>query len=762
MKRVVSVVLCLILVVSVFSFSVSTLAVTPTVQSVKGLTPYNVRTVDLLETQAIRNPVGFSEYMHQEMLNFNPEINISAYNIPTNAEGFALIASVLYNEHIDCFHVTKGYSYCSSSGYITRLLLTYDYTVEEFNELSAEIASVTNYLLRDLSTATISQAEKALIVHDRLVAWTEYDYFNLLNGSLPSTVYSILGPFIHRSAVCAGYAKAYMHLMRTLGFECSYVNSELNNHAWSMLTVDGEKYFVDCSNNDPVWDIYGRVRHTNFLKSAAKFATLSNHAPDANGDFDYTQEPTSTIYDNYYWDSVNAEFQYVNGKFYYVHLDDIYTGKINKIDNGTTTTIANIPRWVTKGSLESGSYSYSSNLTRLTSDENYLYYSTSIEIRKYNLQTGEDTSYFAPTLGTNPDGRKFTPIGFKKNGCIFTVDINDSSENYMHDGESGARYVYGITEGVHSFTTYIKNSTKHWQKCSNCDAISEKVNHLFENFVQTRPASCTQNAAETGTCVCGQTITREIENSKLPHFSSYNYESDETGHWKKCHCGFLGEKEPHIPGDPPTDTSGQYCTVCNYMIAPALNVPLVSVAVYTLPARQYFDFGEEITIAKLTGLSLKLNYSDGTFSVVNSGYTISNYNAAQVGEQYITLTYSGVSTTLRIVVNQPAPQFNLRIGHSDRTTRTFNYKTPVRFIAITNIPNTNPYVWYVNDEKQSTTGPQLVVSGRSNNYSVRCSTTDEYGNLIEITVNVVVNNSFFDKIIYFFKSIFGGVREETF
>lgn len=758
MKRVISVILCIILVVSVFSFSVSTLAVTPTVQSVKGITPYNVQTVDLLETQAIINPVGFSEYMHQEMLKFNPEINISEYNIPKNDEGLALITSVLYNEHIDCYHVTKGYSYYSSSGYITRLLLTYDYTVEEFNELNEEIESVTNYLLRDLSTATISQAEKALIVHDRLVAWTEYDYFNFLNKSLPSTVYSILGPFIHRSAVCAGYAKAYMYLMRTLGFECSYVNSELNKHAWSMLTVDGEKYFVDCSNNDPVWDIYGRVSHTNFLKSAAKFATLSNHDPDANGDFDYTQEPTSTIYDNYYWDSVNAEFQYVNGKFYYVHLDEDHTGKINKIDNGTTTTIVNIPRWVIKGS---GSYSYYPNLTRLTSDENYLYYSTSIEIRKYNLQTGEDTSYFAPTLGTNPDGTKFIPIGFRKDGCILTIDINDSSENNMPDN-SGARYVYGITEGVHSFTTYFKNSTKHWQKCSNCDAIGEKVNHLYENFVQTRPASCIQNAAETGTCVCGQTITREIENSKLPHFSSYNYESDETGHRKKCYCGFVGENQPHIPGDPPTDTTGQYCTVCNYMIAPTLNVPLVSVSVNTLPTTQYFSFGEEITADKLSGLSLELTFSDDTSSVIGAGYTISGYDSTKVGEQFITLSYNGVSTTLRIVVNQPAPQFNLRIGHSDRTTRTFNYKTPVRFIAITNITNTNPYVWYVNDEKQSTTGSQLVVSGRSNNYSVRCSTTDEYGNLIETTVNVVVKNSFFDKIIYFFKSIFGRVREETF
>ncbi len=761
MKKIISLVLCIVLSITVLGPSLEIFAFKPATQSVKGITPYNVQTVDLNEIQTIKSPLAFSEYLHQEMLNCSTYVDISSYQIPYSDEGRALIGSVLYNEHIDCYHISNGYQYYYNSSYITALLLTYNYTAEEFEELNAEIVTVSNYLLRDLNTSTISQAEKALLVHDRLVAWTEYDYLNLKNKSLPPTVYSILGPFIYRSAVCAGYAKAYMHLMRILGFECSYVNSDLNNHAWAMLTVDGEKYFVDCSNDDPVWDIYGRVRHTNFLKSAAKFATISNHKPDENGDFDYTQEPTSTIYDDYYWDSVNAEFQFVNGKFYYVHLDDIYTGKINKIDNGTTTTIVNIPLWVVKGSIGGGSYSYSSNLTRLTSDENYLYYSTSEEIRKYNLQTGEDTSYFAPTLGTNPDGRKFTPIGFKKDGCVLTIDINDSSENYMPD-ESGARYVYGVSQGMHSYLNYLKTTTKHWQVCTLCGEATEKINHEYQNYFQISEPTCTCNGVEMGTCICGETITREIENSQLPHFSPFTYSVNELGHKKKCGCGLLGENEPHIAGDPPTDTTGQYCTVCNYMIAPALSVTLTSVSVNTQPKNLYFNLGEEITAEKLTGLTLSLNYSDGTSKIIESGYTISGYENTKVGEQFITLTYNESTTTLRILVNKPSPRFSLSIGHSNRITRTFGYKTPIRFIAITNLTNTNPYIWYVDDEKQNTTGPQLVVSGRSGSYSVRCATTDEYGNLIETTVNAVIRNSFFDKIIYFFRSIFGGVREETF
>ncbi|MBE5757157.1 MAG: hypothetical protein E7342_05075 [Clostridiales bacterium] len=41
--------------------------------------------------------------------------------------------------------------------------------------------------------------------------------------------------------------------------------------------------------------------------------------------------------------------------------------------------------------------------------------------------------------------------------------------------------------------------------------------HQFENYVPNNDATCTQNATETGTCICGEVDTREIADTKLDH-----------------------------------------------------------------------------------------------------------------------------------------------------------------------------------------------------------------------------------------------------
>ena len=39
------------------------------------------------------------------------------------------------------------------------------------------------------------------------------------------------------------------------------VTSEVINHAWNLIKLDGEWYQVDVTWDDPVWDRLGRVCH---------------------------------------------------------------------------------------------------------------------------------------------------------------------------------------------------------------------------------------------------------------------------------------------------------------------------------------------------------------------------------------------------------------------------------------------------------------------------------------------------------------------
>lgn len=57
------------------------------------------------------------------------------------------------------------------------------------------------------------------------------------------------------------------------------------------------------------------------------------------------------------------------------------------------------------------------------------------------------------------------------------------------------------------------------------------------------------------------------------HKWSREWKSDKDGHWRECtDCGIAGEKSAHISGGAATETTAEKCTVCGYVITPALKV----------------------------------------------------------------------------------------------------------------------------------------------------------------------------------------------
>ena len=65
---------------------------------------------------------------------------------------------------------------------------------------------------------------------------------------------SIAGVFWKQEAVCAGYAGAFMYLLERLSIPCIYVEGEAidngEGHAWNIVTLDGQPYYVDVTNGD--------------------------------------------------------------------------------------------------------------------------------------------------------------------------------------------------------------------------------------------------------------------------------------------------------------------------------------------------------------------------------------------------------------------------------------------------------------------------------------------------------------------------------
>ena len=104
-----------------------------------------------------------------------------------------------------------------------------------------------------------------------------------------------------------------------------------------------------------------------------------------------------------------------------------------------------------------------------------------------------------------------------------------------------------------------------------------KTDHEFNqkntnDIYLVTPASCTESATYVYSCKCGEKGTETFEMTGASgHTYSTTWSSDADKHWYECSkCGNKKSEAAHIAGPAATEQNAQTCTVCNYIIAPAL------------------------------------------------------------------------------------------------------------------------------------------------------------------------------------------------
>lgn len=131
-----------------------------------------------------------------------------------------------------------GKNYCSFSP-------GYTYTEQQMQEIqqSMELA------FQEVSSMTadaVNDYEKIKTVYTYLIDTTEY--------VSTEDDQNIAGVFWKKEAVCAGYARAVQYLLERLGIPCIYVEGDTagsdEGHAWNIVTIDGQYYYVDATNGD--------------------------------------------------------------------------------------------------------------------------------------------------------------------------------------------------------------------------------------------------------------------------------------------------------------------------------------------------------------------------------------------------------------------------------------------------------------------------------------------------------------------------------
>lgn len=121
----------------------------------------------------------------------------------------------------------------------------YIYTESEISEIQNAMEDGFQEV-SSLIPADASDYEKVRIVYTYVIDNTQYQ--------ASDDDQSIAGVFWKKEAVCAGYAGAVQYLLERIGVPCIYVDGSTQGstegHAWNIVKLDGEYYYVDATNGD--------------------------------------------------------------------------------------------------------------------------------------------------------------------------------------------------------------------------------------------------------------------------------------------------------------------------------------------------------------------------------------------------------------------------------------------------------------------------------------------------------------------------------
>ncbi len=377
--------------------------------------------------------------------NYRGYIDISKYNIPYSEAMFAELANLINNESPELFRIkAAGISYYPGGNIIA---LTPSYVFSDpayFRDQYDVFVDVSEKMLSGIKgNSNLSDVEKALLLHDRLIEYCEYDYESYLLGSVPASSHSAYGALCLGTAVCQGYAYAYDYLLEQVGIEAEYCSSKALNHAWNIVYIDNKPYHVDVTSDDPVWDVSGRVYHDNFLRSTEGIKSVGNHKAT-----DYIATPVDTTYDNHFWQNSTTAFQLVDNEIYYIDNEKQELNVIDDIADETPETIAELDYiWTTAD----GRY-YNGNFSRLASIRGEIFYSAPTAVYSFNPATDKTETVISDEDIVNSTGtNSYRIYGMTAVGCTLWGEYSETP-NYNSE-----------TKRNQIFTKAYHNPTENWK-----------------------------------------------------------------------------------------------------------------------------------------------------------------------------------------------------------------------------------------------------------------------------------------------------------
>ena len=344
------------------------------------------------------------------------EVDISDFGIVYDDLSVNLVGSIIYYGDPQFFYFDNRAERTeitpTESGVIGTIRFTYcfDKNSPRYEYYKKKIEESVSLLLDGIEdNDSLTDIQKALLLHDRLAVYCQYTRSYLLNGVDNSSDHTLVGPLVNRECVCQGYAYAYKYLIDMLGIDNYY--SINDDHIWNAVYIDGIPYYVDITWDDEL--LKGATFHTQFLCSYDYFSR-SGYGED----FELYDVGNHDEYDNMFWRRSISSFVLLDGEIYYIDAVDC---TLNKWVGDEHIKVTDVPGGWNDRNVK---IQWVNTYSVLSTDGDYLYYSTPYTIVRFNPRTGAKRTIYTYEP---EEGEEFYNIyGYEFDGDTVLIDAHNS------------------------------------------------------------------------------------------------------------------------------------------------------------------------------------------------------------------------------------------------------------------------------------------------------------------------------------------------